>query len=249
MTPLFLWIGAAIALVYLWALWKVWARAKLPVHVHYELVRDADPAIPPGVVAALRAASGQLVAAGLRARGTVKNVRPAATVVATVHDAPDGGPIALVYHTLKRGVPSIEGVRVTIGTEFLNGRRHTSTNAMQNNPMRVDPVRTIARFPEILDPARCLRLHALMVERIGLRSRQLSLDEDPSAFVAERTDAEMARQQVLGVLRPAGDGESYRPTFMGAALMVWRMVPPSSTILQIIMTVRGRRLVAELEAG
>jgi hypothetical protein len=244
------WLLLFLAIIYTYAILSLWLRHRIPVHQCYTPYRGAPPAVPSATLDALAARSRELVDAGYRALGLITHTRPdGSTVLVACHDRPDGTATAVALAAVRAGRQASGGVFLNFVTEFADDSRLSTNNASYNVPMRHDRMGAIIQFPGVTDAAQLGALHERLVRRRGVPIRPRVPAPDPSRFFSDRVGAEMARQRELGTLRTTADGTTYRVTFRGAVIMTWRLLPPSGSVLRMLMRHNARRLQRALESS
>jgi hypothetical protein len=156
---------------------------------------------------------------------------------------------AVAIAAVKEGREARGGVFLNFVSEFVDGSRLSTNNAAYNFPMRRDPTGAFIQFPGITDARRLANLHRKLVARRATAVRARVPGEQPAKFFEDRVDAEMARQRELGTLRVGSDGDTYHLTVLGAATMVWRLLPPSAWVIRARTRLRAWLLLAALETS
>ncbi|MBI5479527.1 MAG: hypothetical protein HY906_11755 [Deltaproteobacteria bacterium] len=124
-------------------------------------------------------------------------------------------------------------------------RSLTTNNSPQPNAFDPVPGRTVERFPSLWDLGRLCRAHEALVRRMGTPQPGGPLAGRPTAeVVQEAMTREMTAQVAAGFLFI--DGDSYRPTWKGAALMSWRLLWPAKALREARVRRRAEALLAEL---
>jgi hypothetical protein len=129
-----------------------------------------------------------------------------------------------------------------------DGRHRLTNNAPRPSPYPPMPQRELEMFPQVRDPARLARLHRALCARDG-RPAPLpdEFRRDPMRYGADAIRRELMSQVTTGYLALDEMGEHLRPTLRGAALMTWKMLPPSSWIIAWQIRRRAASLLALLD--
>ena len=129
-----------------------------------------------------------------------------------------------------------------------DGGHRLTNNAPRPSPYPPVPQRELEMFPQVRDPARLARLHRALCARDG-RPAPLPAEfrDDPMSYAADAVRREMMYQVTTGYLALDDRGEHLRPTLRGAALMTWKMLPPTSWFLARRIERRARFLIALLD--
>jgi hypothetical protein len=117
---------------------------------------------------------------------------------------------------------------LAFGTRFGDGRFVETSNADNVNPFPRVPKQDSMNLPEVQDPAELCRLHARRVGRAG--DKQLP---PPGQEVKQLQDSvrESYQKQVrTGYLWWDAGSRTFRPTFKGALLMTWKLLPPMNAL-------------------
>jgi hypothetical protein len=244
-TAFFLALAALfLLLAYGFALLKV-RQQRIPRHQRYEAIAASDPAFPRAVLAAIEVRGNALTAAGFRLCGMITYTRPEGhTVYGAMFEWPDGSITASVLAAVRRGRAAPARIVVNLASEFADGLRVGTNDAVLNTLGRIAPDTEMHRFPGLADIGRLVAAHRKIIAGHGAVTIPRLPGNVPAAFFAVRVDAEMERQVALGTMRL--DGDSYRMTLMGAALAVWRLVPPSAFVIALIYGIQAQWELKEL---
>ena len=108
--------------------------------------------------------------------------------------------------------------------------------------------KTVEQFPSVRDAARLALIHEKLIERT--RGEAAIVPRDVTKSVPEYLSGMMIKeveQQIpLGYLRRDTVADAYRPTWKGAVMMCWKLLPPISTIRKTLCRRREAALLAEL---
>jgi hypothetical protein len=172
---------------------------------------------------------------------------PNVTAWLVVLDNPTAGAAAMATAIQSTGAPGA-GRLITFAefwTAFDAERSLTTNNSPQ--PSAFDPVpgRPLERFPSLWDLGRLYRAHDALVRRQGTPRPGSPLEgRPPPEVVQESTTRQMDAQVDAGFLFL--DGDAYRPTWKGAALMSWRLLWPAKSLRERRVRRRAEALLAEL---
>jgi hypothetical protein len=130
-------------------------------------------------------------------------------------------------------------------TRFGEERSLTTNNSPQPRVFADVPGRTIERFPNLWDVPRLVRVHEALVRRAGTAEpRRPFAERSPDRVLQEAMTREMAAQVAAGFVFV--DGDHYRPTWKGAALMSWRLLWPMRSVREARLKRHAEALLAEL---
>lgn len=139
---------------------------------------------------------------------------------------------------------------VEFPAKFADGATLTVTNSQDPEVYPEVPVRLVERFPQVRDPARLGRVSRALLDRYyGGRPRaRFEPGQDPAGFVRAAIVHEYELQVGTGYLRRDAEkgAPMYRPTFVGAWAMTWRLRFPLRQITQARRRRRAAALLAEL---
>jgi hypothetical protein len=172
---------------------------------------------------------------------------PNVTAWLVVLDNPPAGAAAMAAAIQSTGAPGA-GRLVTyteLWTSFDEERSLTTNNSPQ--PSAFDPVprRPVERFPSLWDLNRLCRAHDALVRRHGTpRPGGALAGRPPADAMQEAMTRQMTAQVAAGLLFV--DGDAYRPTWKGAALMSWRLLWPAKSLRERRVRRRAEALLAEL---
>ena len=137
---------------------------------------------------------------------------------------------------------------VEIMTYFADGRMLLVNNCPTLGTFADVPGRTLERLRTVRDPAHLAAIHETLLSRVRGDCSIVQRDDrlDPGEHLVRLTHRELEAQVPLGFLwfdRPAN---AYRPTWKGAPLMVWKLLPPWSMLRDRRVRQREAQLLAEL---
>jgi hypothetical protein len=229
-------------LVYVTQQWPV-----KPVLSPYDPIRHP---LPDDLAAAFMDSREALARQGYALRADLAHENPKAKIQLRIALLEDGtrGDLALVAGARSTNPKvKITACHVEFLTKFADGSTLTVTNTQDPEVYAEVAGRTIERFPQVRDPARLQRVNRALLERsfAGREPQRLEMGQDPAAFVRDAMDREYRHQIGAGLLRLDEGRQMYRPTWRGAWLMTWRLLPP---LRQVIRARRLRRATALLAA-
>jgi hypothetical protein len=135
-------------------------------------------------------------------------------------------------------------------TEFIanlsDGRQLLTNNSATPSVFPPVPTKTLTRLPQVKDPVRLYRVHELLARRERAAKQPLPTDANFAGRLSEAMARSMDEQLRTGYMCfDAADGV-YRPTWKGAVLMSWKLLPPWRQIRQARMGLEATRLLGEL---
>jgi hypothetical protein len=189
--------------------------------------------------------SARFVAAGFEELGRLAlapgDRRGAVAMVLLQH--PRTTDIAHVTVTVVPAAPA-PAATVSIIRDRTNGGRLQTAGGLGSSPFPRHPADDVLRIRGRPDVDTLWRLHQLRVGRDRLAAEN-EMITDPLRFQRDLEEEVKTRLLASGEWRLADEGESLRPTPLGAVRIAWRMLPPWS--LWTAATHRRRR--RELEAA
>jgi hypothetical protein len=208
---------------------------------------DAD-APPPDLVQYLDDATEAFRPHGFEKLATLKGgVARARTIVALFVNrerrelAVAAGVFVTVDGVLKRSVTTIQVV-----TRFGEPRSVTTGNSRTPRVFGRVPTRVSVRLPGVEDVSRLLRVHRALAEREGGAAAAVLPDVgDPAAFLSAQQKREFEEQVATGYYTHDEAEDVYRPTWKGACLMTWKLLPPWKQIAEGRVRREAERLLAE----
>ncbi len=225
----------------------VWLTQRVGTQPAFEPFAPARHPVPPDVAAALRQICDALAGEGFRSvadlfqRGQVKRV--SVRVVQLENAATQELAIAAAVFSAARPARLVSCF-VELPTKFRDGGSVSVSNSPRAGAFTPRPPRTVVRFPDVRDPARLCRIKRALLERhYGTRERvPFAHQDDPARFLSEAMVRELEEQVAAGTWRRDDVGQVFRPTFTGAWVMTWRLLPP----FRSIRAARQRRGAAAL---
>jgi hypothetical protein len=110
------------------------------------------------------------------------------------------------------------------------------------------PEKITERFPAVTDPASLCRISRELIRRRYREVNVATPDDggDPAAYLTAAMREELAGQVGTGYCRWDEAGQTFRPTWKGAVLMTWKLLPPFLQIRESRMRWRADRLMMEV---
>jgi hypothetical protein len=200
---------------YLVAPLKVWRKSRSSVSAAVRVRAESASQEMREAVAAL-AAEVQPLGFELRA---VSEMNGGAATVCHVHNAERGDHL-LDYRAEIQGRSLRWQVFVT---HFEGGAEVVTSNAPSPSVFSREPDQHVCRLPSDTGLATLHRAHLEHI-RTAVRAAEPIRSLGRGSFVERYEQGALEKQHALGLYRR--EGEVYRPTFRGAFLMTWRLLPP-----------------------
>ena len=236
------WLVYFTALMYLGAPLVIYLTQRQPADPRLDPLSDpASPALAP-----LAEATQALQALGFDLIGyfTVSLAGGTQTVLAYLFHRGNGD-AAIVARIAS---PLIMVSLTEFATRFADGSAVTTGNSKVLGAYRRPKNKPVYHFPGEQDVAKLYRYHQLLLlrDRGGMKKDIPA----PGAEVERLLDGmrrEMADQVPAGILR--SDGNSYRPTLLGAYYMTWKLLFPIKQVRKLLRGRRARTLARQLDQG
>lgn len=225
----------------------VWLTRRAGARPQFEPFVPARHQVPPDVAAVLQescdalAGEGFRVVADLFLTGQVKRVSTRAVLLETAATAE----VALAVAAFSAARPArLVACYVELPTKFRDGRSVSVNNNPRAGAFTPARSRIVVRFPDVRDPARLYRIkRAYLARRYGgVKRVPFEHQGDPARFLSEAMVRELEEQVETGMWWRDDVAQVFRPTFVGAWVMSWRLLPP----FRAIRTARLRRRAAAL---
>jgi len=148
---------------------------------------------------------------------------------------------------------AIEGWRLgalytEFSTRFEDGHCFDTTNSKTLPVFARSPLDVKTKVPQIQEAAELFALHRFVMSQHGMSERKVVYDMKDAELYYRRTWRESFEEQSkFG--RYARDGERFVPTFKGAYLMTWGLLPPMSWVRRGQMNGRAQKIVSEWKAN
>ncbi len=129
-----------------------------------------------------------------------------------------------------------------------DGRRLVTNNSVTPTVYPGVPNKLVTQLPQVSDPVRLHRVHELLASRARGAKEALPSDGDVAGRVSEAMTRTMQEQVETGYMYFDAAANVYRPTWKGAMLMSWKLLPPLRQIRYARLKRRAERLLEELHA-
>ena len=158
------------------------------------------------------------------------------------------GDVALAVAMQSLASARIAACYVEFPAKFRDGRSVSVKNSSQVGAFRSQALRTVVQFPDVRDPIRLRRVQAAFLERYFATAERVPFEHehDPVRFLGEGIVRELAEQVEAGTWWRDDVAQVFRPTFRGAWLATWRLLPPFVTVRRVRIHRRAAALLKEL---
>jgi hypothetical protein len=128
-----------------------------------------------------------------------------------------------------------------------DGTEVVTTNRASTSVLPMPKKRLRLYLPDIHDSGELYEIHGKVVELLGTRSNETSLNGDPAVFLNSfaRKDLKLCLERGYYYLDPTI--EVYRPTWKGAIMMTWKDLWPGKPIRRAWRKHQTNRLLRKLE--
>ncbi|HET8577520.1 MAG TPA: hypothetical protein VFO18_10505 [Methylomirabilota bacterium] len=158
----------------------------------------------------------------------------------------DAAMVAAIYTTQAPTARRVGYAEFT--AKLADGRRLVTNNNATPSVYPPVPSKVVTQVPLVSDPARLHRVHEALVGRVGSAKEPLPADADMVGRLSDAMTRTMQEQIETGYMYFDADARVYRPTWKGAVLMSWKLLPPFREIRRRRLTRRAQRLLDELHA-
>jgi hypothetical protein len=126
-----------------------------------------------------------------------------------------------------RGDDGRDQTLIELTTQFADGRE-LNVNNFGLGVFAPAPGKITERFPGVTDPASLCRISRQLIRRHYGGTDVTPPDDggDPAAYLTAAMRRELTNQVATGYYRWDEAGEAFRPTWKGALLMTWKLLPP-----------------------
>ncbi len=131
-------------------------------------------------------------------------------------------------------------------TKFVGGGTLLVNNNTQPTVFGRVAHKRVECFPQVRDPARIVAIHRALVHRSPEHTLPIDGMGEPVGFLIGATVRELEQQVGTGYLWLDRPAQVYRPTWKGALLMSWKLLPPMSQIRAVIARRRAAARLREL---
>jgi hypothetical protein len=239
-------------LLLLWVFMHIMAPIALRFTFRYsakvELAKFALGALPPDVRALVNRWSSQIQSAGFSLVGIYGLGELASGTQSFIayfvnRSAGDFANISVVSNKTKT-----QGY-FEFSSSFTNGLT-LDTNSNKTVPATATPSDIlIFRFPQITSPSQLYQIHrALIQKHAGFLRPQLPPESEESTRIIKQLVRFGPTQAQAGYMQLASDGTHYRLTWIGAWLVAWKSLWPTSLIRRSLYRARMQKLLHSLES-
>jgi len=130
--------------------------------------------------------------------------------------------------------------------KFVDGRQLLTNNSATPSVFPPVPTKMLTRLPQVKEPVRLHRIHELLAGRANAAKEPLPADANLAGRLSEAMTRSMEEQLGTGYMYFDTAESVYRPTWKGAVLMSWKLLPPWRQIRQTRMGLEATRLLGEL---
>jgi hypothetical protein len=215
--------------------------------VPYDPIRHP---LPDQLAASFRETVDALVADGLQLVADLAHASPITKIqlrVALLHDPASGDYAMVVAARSTNPQAKIAACFAEFAMKFTDGTTMSVTNSLQPRPFGDAPGRRIYGFQRVRDPARLRRVYrALLARDYGGRPRQPLDLADPGRLLSEAMTRDYSVQVETGYLRLDDGAQEFRPTWLGAWAMTYRLLSPFRQIREARQRRRAAALLREL---
>ncbi|HET7296978.1 MAG TPA: DUF4253 domain-containing protein [Gemmatimonadales bacterium] len=223
----------------------VWLTQRAGARPLFEPFVPARHQVPPDVAAALTQTCDALgregfhVVADLFLAGHVKHVSTRAVLLE--NGATDEVALAVAAFSAARPA-RLAACYVELPTKLGDGRSVTVNNNPRAGAFTSARSRIVVRFPDVRDPGRLCRIKRAYLERYyrGVERVPFEHQGDPARLLSDAMVRELEEQVEAGMWWRDDVAQVFRPTFVGAWVMSWKLLPP----FRAIRTARLRRRAA-----
>lgn len=216
---------------------------------------DVPRDLPGDVYGSMRVHLDRLVGLGFVAQGWYRHAGTVPAVqIYTAAAARPGERFTAVISTAVIAVDAerrLQSQYVQIACEREDGSELATTSSAALMPPAALRGRLLVQVPHVRDAAALLDIQRRLVAFVAERDRaDVALRPVPAAAEWPAALSRSLRRQIAGMveaelLRPVGDGITYRPTLMGALVLGWSMLWPVSWVRRYQ---RDRRTAVLLQA-
>jgi hypothetical protein len=158
----------------------------------------------------------------------------------------DGAMVAAIYTSQTPAARRVGYAEFT--ATLTDGRRLVTNNNATPSVYPAVPGKVVTQIPVVSDPARLHRVHEALAGRAGCAKEPLPTGADLVGRLSDAMTRTMQEQVQTGYMYFDAGARVYRPTWKGAALMSWKLLPPVRQIRRRRLERRARRLLEELHA-
>lgn len=158
------------------------------------------------------------------------------------------GDLALAVAMQTTASARIADCYVEFPARFRDGRSVSVKNSSRVGAFRPVSRRTVVPFPDVRDPIRLRRVRDAFLSRYFASAERVPFphEDDAAWFLSEGMVRELAEQVEAGTWWRDDVAQVFRPTFRGAWLATWRLLPPFVTVRRMRIRRRAAALLKEL---
>ena len=226
----------------------IWLNQRWSVHPPFEPFDATRHQLDEDVATAFRQTRDALVANGFTMMADLMFTQPRLrTRVALLEDRATGD-LALAVAVQSTAAARLASCYVELPVKFRDGRTVLVNNSPQAGAFDAPPRRIVLKFPDVRDPARLHRVRDAYLERHFAGAERVAFDyqDDPARFLSDAMVRELAEQVEAGTWWRDDGAQVFRPTFGGAWLGTWRLLPPFVTVRRARIRRRAAALLKEL---
>ncbi|HEU5261067.1 MAG TPA: DUF4253 domain-containing protein [Gemmatimonadales bacterium] len=251
MIYLFFWLAALLSPYWLGPI-VVWLTQRPSARPLFQPFDPGRHTVPEDVAAAMRqtcealATEGFRVVADLFQTGQVTHVG----VRVGLLENPATAELALAITVFSAARPArIVASYVELPTKFRDGRSLSVNNSPRLGSFAPRPPRAVVQFLDVRDPARLCGIKRAYLGRHyrGVEVSSFEHQGDPARFLSEALTRELTEQVEAGTWRRDDHAGVFRPTFSGAWVMTWRLLPPFTRIRKARLRRRAAQILRDLD--
>ncbi|HZU37665.1 MAG TPA: hypothetical protein VFA18_17220 [Gemmataceae bacterium] len=221
-----------------------------PFRVHAQQWQSADPHYEPREDEAIphdvRWIIEDLESLGFQVRGHWGTKNSIAKAQLTLMEHPNTLDLGNVIDTRAR---LRRHITLFFQTRFADGTLLVTSNNRITVGLPLSPEATPVWLPEVRDPRHLYAVHQQVRESMMLGKKPLGVGPDPIAFLIARSKENLQQFANGGYFYLDEAGGVYRPTWKGAFLMTWRLLPPIRPFYVAWRRRRTRKLLRHLGIG
>jgi len=146
------------------------------------------------------------------------------------------------------GIWSLRTLYTEYSTLFEDGHCFDTLNSKTLPCFAYTPLDVKTRVPQIQEAAELFALHRFVMSRHGMSGRKVVYDlKDAELYLRRIWREGFEEQSKFG--RYARDGKRFVPTFKGAYLMTWALLPPMSWVRRSQMNARAQKIEGQWRAN
>lgn len=228
----------------------VWFQQRAPADPHFEPFDVARHAVPAELANGIESTVTPLEQQGFRRvadlfHASEVSTTPIRLALLTHEGAGLAAIAAAVWDTRPKAPPGVTYVEFAV--KFRDERAFSVHNSPQPEVYGRHPLKLTTRIPQVRDPARLWHIsRELLRRRYGSVSGATFDMSDPAGFLARAMVREYRQQVETGYFQLDEAAQVFRPTWRGAWIMTWRLLPPMSQVREWLTRRRAAALLEEL---